>query len=97
MEPALAFGGCLSFYAELFSGRTGIPPGFISISQGEGGRRRKLRTAATDATGKRSGKQVSSLFTDKIAYQSSAWPGIWAVARKDLLSFMRDSRNGLAF
>jgi len=64
----------------------GFRRGFISLSQGEGGRRRKLRE-------KRPRENISYLFKQETAVPASAWSGTWAVAGKDLLTFKRDTRE----
>lgn len=71
----------------------GFRRGFIALSQGEGGRRRKLRAPAAGLAEKRPQENMSYLFKQEITAPASAWSGTWAVARKDLLTFRRDTRE----
>jgi ABC-2 type transport system permease protein len=82
----------------------GFRRGFISLSQGEGGRRRKT---------KRQGKELADVKTPSKVYsgeeiklfplepvniiKASALTGIWAVAKKDLLYLKRDTREWFGY
>lgn len=78
----------------------GFRRGFISLSQGEGGRRRK-----TNGKGQEPGRKSSSweqVFAtktgeDTINVKSSVLTGIWAVAKKDLLYLKRDTREWFGY
>ncbi len=70
----------------------GFRQGFISLSQGEGGRRRKKRTS-----GKSIDNKYSLIFDGDAAPQASSWPGVWAVAKKDLLTLKRDTREWFGY
>lgn len=73
----------------------GFRRGFISLSQGERGKRRKVREAGRD----KGLPQTSSLaFLKREAVsQASPWAGMWAVAKKDLLSMKRDTREWFGY
>jgi ABC-2 type transport system permease protein len=76
----------------------GFRQGFISLSQGEGGRHRKKR-----ATGGKAEKAhqkdycASSIFQDKVTTTASPIVGMWAVAKKDLLAMKRDTREWFGY
>lgn len=77
----------------------GFRQGFISLSQGEGGRRRKKGiTISEDA---HSQPEITSylypVFNEKISAAASPWLGMWAVAKKDLLSLKRDTREWFGY
>ncbi|NLI94104.1 MAG: hypothetical protein GX434_18475 [Peptococcaceae bacterium] len=74
---------------------------FITLKEGEGGRRRKPRSQTVNSDKKHPPKNLSyifsDIFSDQTAYPASLWSGAWAVARKDLLSFKRDAREWFSF
>lgn len=76
----------------------GFRQGFISLSQGEGGRRRKKRAAVVKAEKHRQQENASySLFHEEVPGTASPWLGMWAVAKKDLLSMKRDTREWFGY
>ena len=93
MELAPACPGRLPFYIGVCTGRTRLPPG---IHFAQPGRRRQAAQAAVGAAGlapKHPQENMSYLFKNKIDVPASAWSGTWAVAKKDLLTFKRDTRE----
>jgi ABC-2 type transport system permease protein len=93
----LVLSGGLAFGLAFVLVERGFRGGFISLSQGEGGRRRKERTASAGACHETTGKNQASFFQESVAYHGSAWQGTWAVAKKDLLTLKRDTREWFAF
>ncbi|KUO61410.1 MAG: hypothetical protein APF84_08885 [Gracilibacter sp. BRH_c7a] len=81
----------------------GFRQGFISLSQGEGGRTRKKRTLHTseiniyNSTLENTLPKYSFIFEEKVTPQASSWLGMWAVAKKDLLSLKRDTREWFGY
>ena len=79
----------------------GFRQGFISLSQGEGGRRRKKRTSGKsidkNVLFENTSSKYSFIFEGKAAPQASSWPGVWAVAKKDLLTLKRDTREWFGY
>lgn len=76
----------------------GFRRGFISLSQGEGGRRRKTRSAPGHV--KEHGRQKNipySIINEEAVDSGSAWLGMWAVAKKDLLYMKRDTREWFGY
>lgn len=76
----------------------GFRQGFISLSQGEGGRRRKKRATAVNREKHRQPKSASySLIKGEAPATASPWLGMWAVAKKDLLYMKRDTREWFGY
>lgn len=76
----------------------GFRQGIISLSQGEGGRGRKKRiTAKNGEKNRHQAKDTYSLFNEEVTASASPWRGMWAVAKKDLLSMKRDTREWFGF
>ena len=76
----------------------GFHQGFITLSQGEGGRRRKKRATVVQGEEHRlQGKALSSLFKEEVIGVGSPWLGMWAVAKKDLLYMKRDTREWFGY
>jgi ABC-2 type transport system permease protein len=77
----------------------GFRRGFISLSQGEGGRRRKTRPGAAKPAAQAPSPAMTSYLMPKAETltQASPWAGAWAVARKDWLAFKRDTREWFTF
>lgn len=75
----------------------GFRRGFISLSQGEGGRRRKKRVAAVNGEAYRQKETNYLVFKEEAAGSASLWLGMWAVAKKDLLSMKRDTREWFGY
>lgn len=69
----------------------GFRRGFIALSQGEGGRRRKVRTVVAEKAVQP--ERISLTWRHETAPVASLWNGAWAVAKKDLLMFKRDTRE----
>jgi len=75
----------------------GFRRGFISLSQGEGGRRRKRRPKESRSVQDNPQKNRLYFFKEEAAYSASSWSGMWAVAKKDLLSMKRDTREWFGY
>ena len=76
----------------------GFRQGFISLSQGEGGRRREKRATVVQGEEHRlQGKALPSLFKEEVIGVGSPWLGMWAVAKKDLLYMKRDTREWFGY
>lgn len=88
----------------------GFRRGFISLSQGEGGHRRKpkkkgkgfndVRGSQKAGFGRLETPLLTQLFTNEsaeIETKTSTFAGIWAVAKKDLLYLKRDTREWFAY
>jgi ABC-2 type transport system permease protein len=76
----------------------GFRRGFISLSQGEGGRRRRRRPA--EAGAKKSlplKSRVLAFNNDVRVGTASPWAGMWAIAKKDLLYLKRDTREWFGY
>lgn len=90
--PVLALGAGIFFLAFLLVER-GFRRGWISLSQGGGGRRRSGKT--------RPAPQLPGEFPVCVpglpAPPASPWHGMWAVARKDLLYLKRDTREWFGY
>jgi ABC-2 type transport system permease protein len=88
----ILFLGALLFVIASLLVEQGFRRGVISLSQGEGGRRRKKRLAEGKKA-KQLRMEYSSILmrNEKAVGTASPWRGVWAVAKKDLLSFKRDT------
>ncbi|HWQ42213.1 MAG TPA: hypothetical protein VN456_09290 [Desulfosporosinus sp.] len=76
----------------------GFRRGFISLSQGESGRRRKKRTTLVKVEKYRQPENtIDSIFHEDVTGTASPWLGMWAVAKKDLLSLKRDTREWFGY
>ena len=79
----------------------GFRRGFISLSQGEGGRRHKKRSTVINSAQPRQRERgesaLASMFKDDVTGTASPWLGMWAVAKKDLLSMKRDTREWFGY
>ncbi|MDO0822740.1 putative ABC transporter permease subunit [Desulfosporosinus nitroreducens] len=76
----------------------GFRRGFISLSQGEGGRRRKKRIVPASGEEHHQQELTSYLvFKEEVSGTASPWLGMWAVAKKDLLSMKRDTREWFGY
>ncbi len=78
----------------------GFRQGFISLSQGEGGRGRKKHTSQIknkNSTADNTLPKYSFIYADKVIPQAPSWVGTWAVAKKDLLSLKRDTREWFGY
>lgn len=73
----------------------GFRKGFISLSQGEGGKRRKVQKAERDLG--QPGKPSLAFLKREGVSQASPWAGMWAVAKKDLLAMKRDTREWFGY
>ena len=73
----------------------GFRGGFISLSQGERGKRRKAQVVGSK---KEQQKDLSFTVLKQAAVSpASPWLGMWAVAKKDLLSVKRDTREWFGY
>ncbi|KGP74808.1 hypothetical protein JT05_13810 [Desulfosporosinus sp. Tol-M] len=88
----LLVGGLLFMIAFVLLER-GFRRGFIALSQGKGGRRRKV--VKLERNFRR--ESISYFFKEKVTYTASPWLGMWAVAKKDLLSMKRDTREWFGY
>ena len=100
--------GVLLFSLAFVLVERGFRRGFISLSQGEG-RRRKRRPAEAGASGAtgRSGTSAANrslplksrltFNQDASAGTASPWTGMWAIAKKDLLYLKRDTREWFGY
>lgn len=75
----------------------GFRLGFISLSQGEGGSRRKKRIILVDPEKQPQHKTFYSVLNEEVIGIASPWQGMWAVAKKDLLSMKRDAREWFGY
>ncbi|MDQ7092249.1 hypothetical protein REC12_01415 [Desulfosporosinus sp. PR] len=76
----------------------GFRRGFISLSQGEGGRRRRRCSAEAGAKKSQPLKsQVLAFNPEASAGSASLWAGMWAIAKKDLLYLKRDTREWFGY
>lgn len=72
----------------------GFRRGWISLSQGEGGRRRGRKSVRPAAEH----MDISALKKwDNLVGTASPWQGMWAVAKKDLLYMKRDTREWFGY
>jgi len=96
----LALGAALFGVSFLLVER-GFRRGWISLSQGEGGRRRKKRRGTATPAGDRVRRRDRSILAaangEVPADSASAWRGMWAVARKDLIYMRRDTREWFGY
>jgi ABC-2 type transport system permease protein len=89
--------GVLLFILAFSFVERGFRRGFISLSQGEGGHRSKKRKVKELAEVKTSQIFATKPGEDKIDVKASAWTGVWAVAKKDLLYLKRDTREWFGY
>lgn len=92
--------GVLLFLLAMVLLERGFRQGFISLSEGERGRGRKKGSTAPNISKNRQENTLakySFMFEQKVAPQASSWLGMWAVAKKDLLSLKRDSREWFGY
>lgn len=78
----------------------GFRRGWITLSQGEGGRRKKKRRGAKAGAGAALQAERTAAYLPGIsetAAKGSSWRGMWAVAKKDLLYLKRDSREWFGY
>ncbi|MDD2497031.1 MAG: hypothetical protein PHY90_02680, partial [Desulfitobacteriaceae bacterium] len=76
----------------------GFRRGFISLSQGGGGKRQKKKHPVADNELKLGQIDYRSFLSEeKTADTASSWRGVWAVAKKDLLSLKRDTREWFGY
>ena len=74
----------------------GFRRGWISLSQGAGGRRRRTKKTAKTIQEKRNDLPVLA-GQDSTLGKASPWLGMWAVAKKDLLYMKRDTREWIGY
>lgn len=92
----LAFGVLLFLLSFTFIER-GFRQGFISLSQGRSGKRRKKQPSKAMSDKHRQAKYASSFLKESVSNSASPWRGMWAVAKKDLLSIKRDTREWFGY
>ncbi|MFA6809082.1 MAG: hypothetical protein WCR27_08820 [Eubacteriales bacterium] len=88
--------GVFLFVSAFLLVERGFRQGFISLSQGEGGRRRRIRKPTLQLENNQK-ENTPFMFNEEVAYTASPWAGMWAVAKKDLLSMKRDSREWFGY
>jgi ABC-2 type transport system permease protein len=94
----ILFLGALLFVIASLLVEQGFRRGVISLSQGEAGRRRKKRLAEGNKAKQLRMEHSSFLMSnEKTVGTASPWGGVWAVAKKDLLSFKRDTREWFGY
>ena len=94
----ILFVGILLFALSFVLLERGFRRGFISLSQGEGGRHRKIRSVTKRVKGHgQQQEKIPCSDNEKIAGTGTAWGGMWAVARKDLLYMKRDTREWFGY
>ncbi|WP_407312293.1 putative ABC transporter permease subunit [Desulfosporosinus sp. SB140] len=90
--------GVLLFSLAFVLVERGFRRGFISLSQGEGGRRRRRRPAEAGAKKNPPLKSRVLAFNHEVsAGTASPWAGMWAIAKKDLLYLKRDTREWFGY
>lgn len=73
----------------------GFRRGWISLSQGEGGKRRKTTVSRS---ARPAGPVTFPALTSQVSLATtSPWQGMWAVAKKDLLYMKRDTREWFGY
>ncbi|WP_088225872.1 putative ABC exporter domain-containing protein [Desulfosporosinus sp. FKB] len=87
--------GILLFLVAFNLVEKGFRRGFISLSQGERGKRRKAQ--AEEGSGKLQKAPSLAFLMQDVVSPSSPWLGMWAVAKKDLLSMKRDTREWFGY
>ncbi|MGC7870591.1 putative ABC transporter permease subunit [Desulfosporosinus sp. SYSU MS00001] len=87
--------GILLFLVAFNLVEKGFRRGFISLSQGERGKRRKIQ--AEEGRGKLQKAPSLAFLKQDVVSPSSPWLGMWAVAKKDLLSMKRDTREWFGY
>ena len=89
--------GALLFIIAFGLVERGFRRGFISLSQGEGGRRRKKRVTVANEKKPQHDSNSYLLMIQEDTGTASPWLGMWAVAKKDLLSMKRDTREWFGY
>lgn len=93
----LLFVGFLLFILSFVLLERGFRQGFISLSQGEGGRRRKRKTVGDNSNQKPLQANELKFYGERTSHKASPLAGMWAVAKKDLLYIKRDSREWFGY
>jgi len=75
----------------------GFRRGWVSISQGEGGRRRYKRRIHRYGSQYQSDARIQFAEQESVTVATSSIAGIWAVAKKDLLYMRRDTREWFGY
>lgn len=89
--------GSLLFMMAFTLVERGFRRGFISLSQGEGGRRRVKPVNTVNGQEQRLESTSILVFKEEVRGTASPWAGMWAVAKKDLLSLKRDTREWFGY
>jgi len=89
--------GALLFLMAFNLVELGFRRGFISLSQGEGGRHRKKRATAVIEQEYHQLEKTSYFIFKEVSGAASPLLGMWAVAKKDLLSMKRDTREWFGY
>jgi ABC-2 type transport system permease protein len=95
----LALGAVILAAAFLLVER-GFRRGWISLSQDQGGRRRKRRRNLKSSAGRarhEESPRLSLAAAPDTAVKASSWRGMWAVTKKDLLYLKRDTREWFGY
>ncbi|MCR3921928.1 MAG: hypothetical protein NUK65_05325 [Firmicutes bacterium] len=93
----LLLGGVGLFLCAFILLERGFRRGWISLSQGEGGRRRHKRSTDKQTNEYQSVTSMEFVATEQITGTMSARAGMWAVAKKDLLYMRRDTREWFGY
>ncbi len=94
----ILFFGSFLFIIALTLIERGFRRGYISLSQGEGGRRHKRRPLVNgEVHGQQEKVSYSLILNKEVTPSASPWLGMWAVAKKDLLSMKRDTREWFGY
>jgi len=91
--------GTALFYVAFSLVKRGFQQGWISLTQGEGGRGRKKQRAKLSPAPhtKQLERVLLPAVEEKSASTASSWPGMWSVAKKDLLYLRRDTREWFGY
>ncbi len=92
----LLLAGVSLFFGAFILLERGFRRGWVSISQGEGGRRRYKRRSYKSA-GKYQNATLQFTATEGAIGTTSPLAGMWAVAKKDLLYMRRDTREWFGY
>jgi len=93
----LLLAGLLIFSFAFILLEKGFRRGWVSISQGEGGRRRSKRRIYRNGSQYQSDAKIQFAGQESATVATSSIAGIWAVAKKDLLYMRRDTREWFGY
>ena len=89
--------GTALFFASFSLVERGFRQGWVSLSQGEGGRRRKNVRKPVFQSSKLQDKAAWLVHDKNLAPAASLWSGMWSVAKKELLYLRRDTREWFGY